>query len=112
MSLIPHISGVQRLLVIDALDAGEPPGTILRLEGGALEKLPGKASVHPLGFADLMVALKLLGELPEVVAVIGVQPQSTDWSVELTAPVRQSLDALITEAIAQLESWAGLRQSG
>jgi hydrogenase maturation protease len=106
LSLLPHISGFQRLLVIDAVDAGQTPGTLIRLEGDAVEKFPGKPSVHQLGFADLMIALKLLEESPEEVIVIGVQPQSTDWSVELTAPVRQSLDELLAAVIAQLESWA------
>ena len=106
LNLVSHISGFRRLVVMDAIDAGQPPGTLIRLEGAALEKLPGKASVHLLGFADLMVALKLLGEMPGEVVVIGIQPQSTEWSVELTAPVRQSLDGLLAEVIAQLESWA------
>jgi hydrogenase maturation protease len=106
LSLLPHIAGFQRLLVIDAVDVGEAPGTLIRLEGNALEKLPGKPSVHQLGFEDLMVALKLLGESPEEVVVIGVQPQSTDWSAELTEPVRESLDELLAIVIAQLESWA------
>ena len=80
LSLLPHISGFPRLLVIDAVDVGEPPGTLVRLEGKALEDLPGKASVHQLGFADLMVALKLLGESPAEIVVFGVQPLSTEWS--------------------------------
>jgi hydrogenase maturation protease len=104
LSLLPHISGFQRLLVIDAVDVGQTP------EGHALEKLPGKPSVHQLGFEDLMIALKLLGESPEEVVVIGVQPQSTEWSAELTTPVRNSLDELIAVVIAQLESWAKLAE--
>jgi len=106
LGLLPHIAGFQRLLVIDAVDVGQQPGTLIRLEGNALEKLPGKPSVHQLGFADLMVALKLLGESPEEIVIIGVQPQSTDWSAELTAPVRESLSELVAVVIAQLESWA------
>lgn len=106
LSLIPHISGFERLLVIDAVDVGERPGTLIRLEGDAVEKLPGKPSVHQLGFADLMIAMKLLGEPPREVIVIGVQPQSTGWSPELTAPVRESLDELLAVVIAQLNSWA------
>jgi len=106
LSLASHIAGFERLLAIDAVDAGQPPGTLIRLEGAAIETLPGKASVHLLGFADLMVTLRLLGEAPEEIVVLGVQPQSTEWSVELTAPVRQSLDKLVEAAITQLEAWA------
>jgi len=108
LSLIPHISGFPRLLVIDAVDVGEKPGTLVRLEGDALQTLPGKPSVHQLGFADLMIAMKLLDEAPAEVVVIGVQPQSTEWSAELTPPVRESLDELLKVVLAQLETWAAL----
>jgi hydrogenase maturation protease len=106
LSLLPHISAYQRLLVIDALDVGEAPGTIVRLEGNALRHLPGKASVHQLGFADLLVALELLGELPEEIVLLGVQPLSTDWSAELTAPVEAALTPLLDAAIDHLAAWS------
>jgi hydrogenase maturation protease len=105
LGLLHHISGVQRLLVVDAVDAGERPGTVVRFEGGALAGLPGKATIHSLGFADMMVALRLLGETPPEVVVIGVQPQSTDWGAELTEPVAKALPGLIDNVVAQLECW-------
>jgi hydrogenase maturation protease len=105
LALLPHISAFQRLLVIDALDVGEPPGTLVRVEGKALQNLPGKASVHQLGFADLMVALELLGESPEEIVLFGVQPLSIDWGTELTAPVREALDRLPDLVIEQLARW-------
>lgn len=105
LNLLPHISAYQRLLVIDALDVGEAPGTMVRLEGEALKNMPGKPSVHQLGFADLMVALELLGELPEEIVLLGVQPLSTEWSAELTAPVRDALNPLADIAIEQLQLW-------
>lgn len=107
LALLPHISGVQRLLVIDAIDVAQPPGTLLRFEGPALKGLPGKASVHQLGFADMMVALELLGETPPEVVVFGVQPKSTEWSAELTPPVQSTLPSLLDSVIAQLRSWEG-----
>jgi len=108
LSLIGHISGFQRLLVIDAVDAGEAPGTLIRLEGEAVDTLPGKPSVHQLGFADLMIALKLLGDAPQQVVVLGVQPKSTEWTMELTEPVRACMDNLLAVVIAQLEAWAAV----
>ena len=105
LALLPHIAGIDRLLVIDAIDAGEPIGTLLRFEGAALSGLPGKASIHQLGFADLMIALQLLGEPPGEVVVFGVQPGSTEWSAELTQPVAAALAPLVDNVIAQLERW-------
>jgi hydrogenase maturation protease len=111
LSLLPHISAYQRLLVIDALDVGEAPGTLVRVEGKALQNLPGKASVHQLGFADLMVALELLGELPEEIVLLGVQPLSNEWSTELTSPVREALGPLVDATIEQLEAWSSFHQA-
>ncbi len=105
LALLSHISPFQRLLVIDALDVGEPPGTMVRIEGEALRNLPGKASVHQLGFSDLLVALELLGDLPEEIVLLGVQPLSTAWSTELTTPVRTALDQLPDFVINQLHFW-------
>ena len=105
LGLLPHVSGFSRLLVIDAVDAGERPGTVVRFEGSALHGLPGKSSVHQLGFADMMVALKLMGEAPPDLVVFGVQPMSTEWSSELTAPVREALPALLDAVVRQLEVW-------
>ncbi len=108
LSLIPHISGFKRVLVIDAVDVGEAPGTLLRLEGKSLDNLPGKATVHALGFADLMIALKLLGDAPDEVVLIGVQPQSVSgWSPELTPPVALALEQIPNLVLSQIEAWKG-----
>lgn len=107
LSLLPHISGYERLLCIDAVDAGQKPGTIVRLEGEALNKLPGKPSVHQLAFADLMIAMRLLDEQPAEVIVLGVQPQSTDWAAELTPPVQNAVAPLTELVLEQLQAWDG-----
>jgi hydrogenase maturation protease len=106
LSLLPHISGFPRLLVVDAVDAGEPPGALLCFKGKALDGLPGKASVHQLGFADLMVAMHLLGDSPEEIVVLGVQPLSTEWVADLTPPVRDALGPLVDAVIEQLQAWS------
>jgi Ni,Fe-hydrogenase maturation factor len=52
-----------------------------------------------------MIAMKLLDEQPPELVVLGVQPLSTEWSAELTAPVRDALPGLMDAVIAQLNIW-------
>jgi hydrogenase maturation protease len=106
LSLLPHISGLHRLLVIDAVDAGEAPGTVMKFEGTSLHGLPGKSSVHQLGFSDMMIAMQLMGETPPEVVVLGVQPLSTEWDNQLTPPVQDALPFVLDQAIRQLNDWA------
>jgi hydrogenase maturation protease len=106
LNLAGYVSRFERVLAIDAIDAGQAPGTIVRLEGPALERMPGKASVHQLAFADLSIALTLLGERPVEIVLLGVQPQSTEWSVELTPLVQGALEELTNLVLEQLEAWS------
>jgi hydrogenase maturation protease len=107
LNLLHHLSGIGRLLVIDAIDAGQPAGTLLRFEGKSLRGLPGKASVHQLGFSDLMIALQLLDDAPDEVIVLGIQPNSTEWGAELSPSVASALPPLVDLVINQLNSWKG-----
>ena len=106
LALLSHISRVPRLIVLDAIDAAQPEGTLMRFEGDALAGLPGKASVHQLGFADLMVALHLLDQSPGEIVIFGIQPGSTDWGTEFSPAVHSAIPPLVDCAIAQLEAWA------
>ena len=87
------------------MNAGETPGTLLRFAGRALDGPPGKATVHRLGFADLMVAMKLLGEAPEEVVLVGIEPVTTEWGAQLTPPVQETLPALLAVVLEQLQLW-------
>ena len=105
LSLLSHLDGVRRLIVVDAVDTGETPGTVMLFEGKALRGIPGKASVHQLGFSDLMIAAELTGATPPEMVVIGVQPESTAWSAELTPQVKAALPGLVGCVVQQLKTW-------
>lgn len=105
LDLLPRIEGVSRLLTIDAVDFDAPSGTQRRFAGEDLARLPAGKSVHLLGFTDLLSALRLLGRAPSEVVLLGVQPESTGWGVELSPAVGAALDSLISAALSELAGW-------
>lgn len=106
LELLTYISDSTHLLVLDAIDVGEAPGTLVRMANEELRGLPGAASVHQVGLADLLATLPLVSTTPREIVLLGVTPLSTDWGTELTAPVAAALDGLVEEAIALLDYWA------
>jgi len=102
LELLPYVWDCSRLIVIDAVDVGETPGTVVKMSGEELNSIPGKSSVHQLGVSDLLVALRMLAERQPQVVLLGVQPESTEWSTELSPPVAASLDSLVEAAIREL----------
>ena len=104
LELLPYIWDCARLIVIDAVDVGGSPGTLVRMSGEELNALPGNSNVHQLGVADLLVALRMLAERQPQVVLLGVQPGSTDWSCELSSVVAASIDSLVEATIRELIS--------
>ena len=106
INLLAYVHDCRRLLLLDAVDVGERPGTLVRLTGRELCGLACGASVHQLGVADLLATLPLVSDTPPEIVLLGVQPASTDWGTELSAPVEAALGALVHAAVDQLRLWS------
>lgn len=102
LELLSYIWDCTHLLVLDAVDVGKPPGTLVRLSGEELNGLPGNSSVHQLGVSDLLVALRVLAKQPPHVALLGVQPASTDWGTDLSPDVSAAMNSLLDFAVEEL----------
>lgn len=105
MDLIGYTEGCSHLLILDAVDANELAGTLMRFRNETLDLLPVGRSVHLLGLADMLGAMRLLGCAPQDTVLIGVQPESTDWSTSLTPLVEAAMSQMVDEAIKQIEVW-------
>ncbi|EGO64049.1 HyaD/HybD family hydrogenase maturation endopeptidase [Acetonema longum] len=106
MELLHFITGSARLLVIDAIDGGQPPGSFYRLTGEAVQAyFQDKVSLHELGLKDVLAALKVLDEPVEEVVIIGVQPAVLDLGLDLTPAVVAMIEPAIAAVIAQLKGW-------
>ncbi len=102
LELLTYIWDCSYLLVLDAVDTGQPPGTLVRMSGEGLDALPSQGSVHQLGVADLLVALRALARQQPKVVLLGVQPATTAWGTELSPPVVAAMDHLIEATITEL----------
>jgi len=105
LELVNYVSEASRLLLLDSVNTGEIPGTLIRMNGDDLWE-PGGISAHQLGVADLIATLSLACEKPPAIMLLGVQPASTDWGTSLTGRVEAALGPLVEMAITQLTAWS------
>lgn len=106
LDLLPRLEGVDRLLIIDALQMGAEPGAVFRLEGEEVPRaFAHKLSVHQMGLQDLLAVAELLGHLPSELVVIGAQSAVIEMVMELSEPVAASFDQVITAVLTELEAW-------
>jgi hydrogenase maturation protease len=112
LDLMAYVEGADRLLVIDAVDAGAEPGTIAHLAGDEVPAfLSLKISPHQMGLSDLLAAARLRGIYPEEVVLWGVQPATIDVGLDLSPIVAAQVDVLVDHALAELHQWGVEPQS-
>ncbi len=106
LDLLPRLEGIERLLIIDALEMHAPPGTVFRLEGEEVPRaFAGKLSVHQMGVQDLLAVSELMGHLPKELVVWGVQPECIEMGTELTATTAAALEPVVAGIVGELRRW-------
>jgi hydrogenase maturation protease len=88
LELLSYVWDCEQLIVIDAVDVGRRPGTVVRLSGEELNSL---------------VALRVLVQRRPEVVLIGVQPKDTNWGTELSKPVANAMDTVVEAAVRELQ---------
>ena len=115
MNLLPTIEDAGRVLFLDAVNAGQPAGTPVRLERNRIPRWLGlKLSPHQIDLKEVLALAELRGKLPPQTVVVGIQPERVELQVGLTPAVESGLDRAAELALATLERWGhrAVRENG
>ena len=106
LDLLPFLEGVDRLLVVDAVETGGTVGSIVRMTGDDIPlALATKVSPHQMGLKDLLLVADLQGYAPKEMVLWGVQPGSIEMDIELSPEVAKAVAILKVKVLAELECW-------
>ncbi len=106
MTLLPMIETARRILFLDAIRTGSPPGTEAVLVGDEIPRsLALKLSPHQIDLRDVLAAAQFRGTLPAETVAIGVQPASIELGDGLSPAVAAKIDRLVEMAVEQLRTW-------
>lgn len=102
LHLLEPLRSAPRILLVDATVDGQPPGTVRRLHPRFSSDYPPTLTAHDIGLKDLLDALYLLGDPPEVTLfAVSIEPPrglDTELSPELAALVPDLADLVLEEA--------------
>ena len=96
--------GRARVVVVDAMRSGRPPGTVARLDvrqdwpedgGGTF------ASSHALGLREAVALAKALGSLPGSLAVVGVEGATFGAGEPLTPAVAAAAEQVVASILSE-----------
>jgi len=103
LSLLPEIEDSDAVIIVDASEIGERPGTMRIFRNREIDQqLSSKRrTVHEVNLVDLFAAAAIRGNSPRERVLIAIQPASTESGVDPTPEVKASIP-LACEAISSL----------
>ncbi len=106
MELMWHLEGREKVVVIDVVRAGEPPGTIFRFRPDEIQAAhdPKTMSFHQLGFLDILKVAPYTGTpLPDMV-IIAVEPKDISIGDTLTPEIEAKVPTLIEQVMSEINN--------
>lgn len=106
LDLIPFIEGREKVLMVDAVNFDRQPGHVDILENEAIPaKLTQKTSIHHLGLMDVLSIVRMSGNTPKELCLIGIQPKSLELGLDLSPEIWDKKDELIERIVSKLGEW-------
>jgi len=106
MDLLPLVESTDTLLVLDAVDAQKPPGTVVELAGPDIPLYSQvKISWHQVTFQEVLHLAQVRNRLPRRLHLVGVQPADVAIGTDLSPVVEAALPAVTERAVRVLSDW-------
>ncbi len=101
---LDHFDWAERILLIDAMQAGRAPGTVYRVD--SLTDMDAGTMAASLHEFSVIQALGMIQKDPmPAVTIIGVEPEVIDYGLELSGTVAASLPLVWETGRQIIEDW-------
>jgi hydrogenase maturation protease len=92
-----------KLIVIDAVEAGGKPGAIYRFcaEDVSLDDRI-LTSLHQISLLENLWLMERLRQKPKDVVIIGIEPEDTNYGLELSAKLQQRMPQIIKAVLEEI----------
>ena len=105
LSLLPYLDAADAVILVDAIRADAPPGSLVRLEGDEVPPaVATRLSPHQIGVADLLDGARWLDRYPARVVLLGLVPESMELAIGLSPRVAVALPDLVQRIVAEAAS--------
>ena len=99
-----YLKDTDRVVIIDAVKGGSKPGTIYRFHPRDINmESEETASAHELGLGQSLEMMRLLGNEPKEIVIIGIEPKEIDWGTELSPEIKAKMPEIINIVLDEIK---------
>jgi hydrogenase maturation protease len=106
LDLTAYLAELDAVVVVDVVKASGPPGDVRTYDKRELVERPPvlAMSPHEPGLREAILNADFLGVAPRTIRLVGVIPESVDYRLGLSAPVRAALPAVVSRIREELSA--------
>jgi hydrogenase maturation protease len=101
--LLPLVRGAAALIVVDAAELDAVPGTVHVLRDEEIGQGHSPGAIDRGGLLDLLIAATIAGDLPDRLALVGVEPDTITTGLALSPSVEAAVPRAIGLVLGELE---------
>lgn len=107
LELLDRWEDAERVVVVDAIRSGRPPGTIVRIDGSTGLRPSGfPTSTHGVNLVQAVALGEALDRLPARLTVFGIEGKDFGHGVRLSEAVERGLDELERRVLEEIATEA------
>ena len=105
LDLIDYIEGRKKVIVVDTVKAGEPPGTMYRFTDKDLSfKKDFLRTAHGIDFSDVVSVSRFMGIKPEEIIFLGVEERAEpQHHMRLSRTLKEYVTVLVNLVMKEIE---------
>ena len=105
VSILYHIEGRTKAIVIDCAFMDEPPGAIRRFTPDQVQstKVLAHQSLHEADLMRIIAMARELGQSPDQIVIFGIQPEQVEPGLGLSRTLRERIDEYTSMILHELE---------
>lgn len=104
LSILHHIEGRRKAVVIDCAFMDEPPGAIRRFtpEEVRSTKVLAHQSLHEADLMRIIAMARQLGQAPDEIVIFGIQPERVEFRQGLSRTLAEKIDKYVSMILHEL----------
>ncbi|MBM4048821.1 MAG: hydrogenase maturation protease [Planctomycetes bacterium] len=106
IDLVQFLEECDCAVVVDAADMKAPPGTcrVFSLDEVDAMGRSSTMSLHQADFPSVVRLTRMLTRCPDVIRVVGIQPEVLRWQTTLGPMLTSKFDEIVDRVLAEVES--------
>lgn len=106
LNLLPWVEEASHLLILDAVNAQQEPGSMIELKADQIPMYTGiKMSDHQITFQEVLGLAKFREKLPSHLYLIGAVPADLEIGTDLSPEILEIIPKILAKAEMVISDW-------